>query len=110
MKQSTELLLKTLGLRIKQARINKNFTQNEVADIIGKSRTAIEGAEKGKCTLETFVSILEALDLIDSIDLFLPEQPLSPIALAKAQGNIRKRATGHKAKVTHNKDEDDLEW
>ncbi len=110
MKNSTRSILKELGYRIKQARINKNFTQMELADIIAKSRTAIEGAEKGKCTLETFVSILVALDLTDSLKLFLPEQPVSPIALAKAQGRQRKRASGRKSKQNASTLDDALGW
>ncbi|MDQ7049003.1 MAG: helix-turn-helix transcriptional regulator [Enterobacterales bacterium] len=110
MNQITKTSLKQLGQRIKQARLNRNYTQMELADIIGRSRTAIEGAEKGKCTLETFVSILVALDLAENFVRFLPEQPISPIALAKAQGKQRKRASGIKCKETNAEQTDRLDW
>jgi len=106
----TKALLIELGHRIKQARINKNITQIELADIVGKSRTAIEGAEKGKCTLKTFVSLLVALDLTDNLALFLPEQPISPVMLAKSQGKQRKRASSRKGKQTQTMPENDIGW
>ncbi len=84
MNERADILLEMLGQRLKQTRLNADRTQQEVADIIGMSRTAIEGAEKGKCNLSTFVSILLALDATDQLDLFLPEPPPSPVLLAKA--------------------------
>lgn len=95
MNNKTDLLLEQLGQRIKQARLNTNQTQQEVADLIGKSRTAVERAEKGKSNMETFVSIMVALNLEEQLlNSFLPEPPPSPVALAKAVGNKRKRASG----------------
>ncbi|MCP4271754.1 MAG: helix-turn-helix transcriptional regulator [Gammaproteobacteria bacterium] len=104
-------LLESLGMKLKQARLNANRTQKEIADIIGMSRTAIEGAEKGKCTLSTFVNILVALDIDDQLDSFLPESPPSPVLLAKALGNKRKRASS--AREENNQvypAKDDLGW
>ncbi|MCH8819527.1 MAG: helix-turn-helix transcriptional regulator, partial [Acidobacteria bacterium] len=51
MNEKTVTLTSVLGNRLKQTRLNVDLTQQQVADIIGKSRTAIERAEKGKCTL-----------------------------------------------------------
>jgi len=110
MNEMTAASLKTLGERIKLARINRDFTQKQLADIIGRSRTAVEGAEKGKCTLETFVSLLVALDLTDSLDLFLPQQPISPISLSKAQGRQPKRASGKRRNKISIDQNDDLGW
>ncbi len=101
------ILLEKLGNRLKQTRINANLTQSQLGDIIGKSRTAIERAEKGKCNLNTFVRILIALDADEQLDLFLPEPAPSPVLLAKAKGKQRKRASSSKSK--HNP-EDNLEW
>ncbi len=105
--RKTEVLLEKLGNRLKQTRINANLTQNQLGDIIGKSRTAIERAERGKCNLNNFVSILLALGADDQLDLFLPEQPPSPVLLAKAKGKTRKRASSRKGKINN---EDNLEW
>jgi len=109
MKNTLEILvlLEKLGSRLKQTRINANLTQAQLGDIIGKSRTAIERAEKGKCNLNTFVSILVALDADEQLDLFLPEPPPSPVLLAKAKGKQRKRASARKQNKIS---EDNLEW
>ena len=101
------LLLEELGKKLKLTRINANLTQSQLGDRIGKSRTAIERAERGKCNLDTFVRILVALNVDEQLDLFLPEPAPSPVLLAKAKGKQRKRASSRK----NNKiDEDNLEW
>lgn len=53
MNERASRLLETLGNRLKLARLNADYTQQELAEIIGISRTAVEGAEKGKCNLAT---------------------------------------------------------
>ena len=107
MKKQINQLIEDLGSRLKHTRINANLTQNQVADIIGKSRTAIERAEKGKCNLHTFISILVALDADEQLDLFLPKPAPSPVLLAKARGKQRKRASNQK---TDSDNKDNLEW
>ncbi len=103
----TTHLVDELGNRLKQTRINASLTQSQLADIIGKSRTAVERAERGKCNLNTFVSILVALDADGQLALLLPESPPSPVLLAKAKGKQRKRASARKHEESH---EDNLEW
>ncbi len=87
-------LTEELGERLKQARLNKNLTQQDIAEHSGLSRRAVINAEKGKATLEAFVAILMALGLAEQLNLFLPPQPISPIQLAKLQGEKRQRASG----------------
>lgn len=110
MNEKTNLLLEMLGERLQQTRIKLALTQQEVADIIGKSRTAIERAEKGKCNLSTFVSILVALDAADQLDLFLPETPPSPVLMAKAKGEKRQRASRTRKGKPAPADKDGLGW
>lgn len=110
MNERTSDVLFTLGERVKQVRLAADLTQNQVADIIGKSRTAIERAEKGKCTLDTFVSILVALGVDNQLDIFLPEPSPSPILLAKTQGKKRLRASGVDRKDQNAHNEDELGW
>lgn len=98
MKETSNSLLEMLGNRLKQARLNADFSQQAVADRIGKSRTAIEGAEKGRCHLTTFVEILVTLGADDQLDGFLPEPLPSPVLLAKMKGKQRQRASSAWAK------------
>ncbi|HEY7772701.1 MAG TPA: helix-turn-helix transcriptional regulator [Marinagarivorans sp.] len=83
-----------LGERLRQARLNRNLTQSEVAGLAGVARKTVLNAEKGKAQLETFIAILIALDLTVQLDVFLPAQQVSPVQLAKLQGKKRQRASG----------------
>lgn len=83
-----------IGERLKQARLNQNLTQSEVAKSAGVARKTVMNAEKGRIQLTNMMAIMIALDLTDQIDLFLPEQQISPLQLAKLQANRRQRASG----------------
>jgi putative transcriptional regulator len=83
----------TLGRRIKQARLNENLTQSDLAAKAGVSRTAVTYVEQGKSTLETTIAVLMALGLTEQLDLFIPEQSISPIQFSKLQGKQRQRAS-----------------
>ena len=111
MKDKVQYAIESLGSRIQQARLQTNLTQLELADLIGMSRTAIEGAERGKCTLTTFVKIMDALNVLGQLENFLPVQAPSPVMLAKAKGKVRQRASRTK-KGTYAISEnlDDLDW
>lgn len=94
--KSASTITEALGERLKQARLNSDQTQAEVAELAGIARKTVSNAEKGKAQLEVFVAILVALNLTDQLDLFLPEQNVSPIQLAKLQGKKRQRASGQR--------------
>ncbi len=104
--KSAGAIAEELGERLKQARLNQNKTQTEVAEIVGVSRKTIINAEKGKAQLDVFVAILQALELVEQLDRFLPPQPISPIQLAKLQGQQRQRASGQRSQS----EEENLEW
>ena len=93
---SASSIAEELGERLKQARLNQNLTQAEVAESVGVSRRQVLNAEKGKAQLEVFVAILLALNLTGHLELFLPKQQISPLQLAQLQGRQRQRASGQK--------------
>ena len=93
---SAAAIAEELGERLKQARLNQNLTQAEVAESVGVSRKQVINAEKGKAQLEMFVAILLALNLTGHLELFLPKQQISPLQLAQLQGRQRQRASGQK--------------
>jgi len=82
-----------LGQRLKRARLNADITQAELAKRTGLNRRTILNAEKGKAQLENFIAILATLGLTDRLNMFLPDQQLSPLQLAKLKGRERKRAS-----------------
>jgi putative transcriptional regulator len=85
---------KELGQRIKQQRLNKDYSQKNIAMRAGISITAVQGAEKGETTLLTMIKIFRALGTLDQLEKFLPEPTISPITLSKLKGRERKKASG----------------
>lgn len=104
--KSASAIAAELGERLKQARLNHDLTQAEVAELAGISRKTVLNAEKGNVQLTILIAIMAALNLLEQLDLFLPKQDISPIQLAKLQGKKRQRASGHRK----NNIEDLAEW
>ena len=100
------LIAEELGNRLKQARLNADLTQVEVAKRAGLSRKAVLNAEKGSAQLEVFLAILQVLNLLDQLNNFLPVQEISPLQLAKLKGKKRRRASGQNSSSA----EDLAEW
>lgn len=93
--QSPAALAHGLGERLKQARLNANLTQADVAARSGVSRKVLINAEKGKVQLESLIAIMLSLNLGQHLDAFLAAPEISPLQLAKLQGKQRQRASGH---------------
>jgi transcriptional regulator with XRE-family HTH domain len=105
---NNEVILKTLGMQIRQMRLNKNLTQIQLAQSAGVSRSAISQLEnKGIGTMNSFVQILRALEKIEILNYFITEAPVSPIQIAKLRGKTRQRASGN-VKTAERKE--DSEW
>ena len=96
---SPSAICKEMGQRIKRARLNANLTQNDIAGRAGLSVTAVQSVEGGNAMLESVVSVLVALNMIDQINHFIPEQEISPLQLAKLKGKKRQRASGPTKKI-----------
>jgi len=94
---SNEAILRTLGERVGQQRLNKDISQMALAKRAGVARIVVQRLEGGRgCTLESLIRILRALDLVQQLDALLPEPGLSPIQLAKLKGRERQRASGRR--------------
>jgi transcriptional regulator with XRE-family HTH domain len=105
---SNEAILQTLGLQIKQMRLNKNLSQIQLAKLSGLSRSAISQLEnKGMGTMNSFIQILRTLEKIEILNHFITEAPVSPIQIAKLHGKTRKRASGN---MPASERKEDSEW
>ncbi|MBU4555380.1 MAG: helix-turn-helix domain-containing protein, partial [Actinobacteria bacterium] len=82
-----------LGARLRQARLNADLTQAEVASRAGLGRRTVLNAEQGRVQLENLVAIHASLDLVNQLNVFLPVQEISPLQLAKLKGRERQRAS-----------------
>jgi transcriptional regulator with XRE-family HTH domain len=95
---------------IKQIRINKNISQQEIADTAGLDRTTISRMESGRAVnLLTLVQVLRALDRLDLFDVFKTQEVVSPIKLLKEQEKKRKRA-GKSENVVREVPKEDYNW
>lgn len=89
---------RVLGERIKNLRLRKDLTQEEVANRTGLSLSPIKSLEKGQGKISTAVAVLKVLGSLEALDAFIPEPPISPIQIAKMQGKKRQRSSGSRAK------------
>jgi putative transcriptional regulator len=98
---NNQAILRVLGERAGQQRLNKDVSQMELAKRAGVARIVVQRLEGGRgCTLESLIRILRALDLLQQLDSFLPEPGLSPLQLAKLKGRERQRASGQRHRLT----------
>ena len=68
-----ENILTELGERLELTRIEKGFTQAELANNSGVSKRTIERIEAGKSAqLSSLIRILRALNLLDAIETGIP--------------------------------------
>lgn len=85
----SEVLIE-FGARIRLARIEKNLTQQMLADRSGLNRSTIRDLENGhSVNLMSLMQLLRSLELLERLDQLLPGSDQSPV-LAKLQ-NERKR-------------------
>lgn len=107
---SDEAILGELARRLRQARLDRNWTQQELAHRTGLSRRTLQKAEEsGHMTLLTLIAILRGLDLLGQLDTFLPDAPWSPIQLAQLQGRTRQRAS-HPRSRTGSSEQQESGW
>ena len=88
-----ETILKELGKRIAQHRLNNELTQADLAREAGIAKRTIERIETGKSTqTSTFIRVLRVLELLDNLNNLIPESNPHPMGLLKHNGKQRKRA------------------
>ena len=87
-------ILKELGQTLKTIRLQKNITQEEMAQKAGLNRMTIGKIEKGEpSSFLTFIQILRALDKLELLNNFTTVPTISPIQMAKLQKKSRQRAS-----------------
>jgi Predicted transcriptional regulator with C-terminal CBS domains len=83
---SDEALLQELGHRIARLRLERNLSQAQLAEQAGISKRTLERLEAGAAAtqLSLFLRVLRQLDLLERLELLLPEPQPSPLAPAGA--------------------------
>jgi len=73
---------KELGERLKNRRLDLNISQEKAAELSGLSRRTITAIENGEgCTLTSLIALLRGLNSLDTLDGFLPDPGISPMAM-----------------------------
>ncbi len=91
---SDKAIIRDIGKRLKQIRLNKNITQQELSQKSGVHRTTISKMETGQqVSLLTLIQVLRGLGELQRLENIIPEEIVSPIQLASLQGKKRKRAS-----------------
>ena len=101
---SDNAIVTELATQVKQMRLNRNFSQAQLAKVTGLDRVTISRFENGRAaTLLTVVQILRALEKLEVLNEFEQVQEISPMAVAEAQEKYRKRASKIKVVKTTKK-------
>ncbi len=102
-------ILKEICKTLKQLRVNKNVSQQHLAELTGLNRVTISRLESGRAAnLVTIVQILRALNELDMLSPFFKAPEISPILMWKVQEKQRHRA--YTAKPSKETDRPESEW
>jgi putative transcriptional regulator len=91
-------VLAELGSRLERHRLERNWTQAELAAEAGVGQATVQRAERGQSVqMTSMIKLLRALELLAGLDLAIPESIDLPIArLEREQRGRRRRARGRR--------------
>lgn len=90
-----DAILAELGRRLMATRLERNLSQEQLAEEAGVSKRTVERIEGGEpVKLPSFIRLLRTLDLAEGLERAVPEPLPSPIEQLKLQGRRRRRASG----------------
>ena len=102
---SNTAIIGLIGKYVKQQRLDKNITQEQVAEDAGVNRWTVGKIERGdSITLLSLIQILRALDLLNVFEKFQYERKISPIEMVKFE------STKIRARGKNTTDKDKSEW
>jgi len=99
-----------IGQRIDQLRLERNITQQQLADEIGVSRVSYRQLAKGAAKFENIIAALRALGRLDLIEQFIPETTFSPMAQLKSKGKQPQRASSQRDETANDQNKKELDW
>ncbi|MCX6158983.1 MAG: helix-turn-helix transcriptional regulator [Ignavibacteriae bacterium] len=95
---SDAAIIKEIGKRLKQIRLNQNLSQEKLSLLSGIDRITISRMESGRpVTSLTLIQVLRALNKLEILNAFRQEPEISPIKLLKLQEQQRKKASSKRS-------------
>ena len=83
---SSEAICSELGTRCRLVRLTRNLTQQQLADMTGASLSSVRRFEaKGQCSLDLWVKIAHALQMVQQLEPLFMQQAASIAELEKQQ-------------------------
>ena len=103
---SSSVIESAMCERIEAIRLSRNITQTALAKLAGVSRSTLTRLARGDTgiSLDSFIRIMQALDLHTHLETLLPDPSISPLQRLEKKGKQRQRARPKKAQST------DWEW
>lgn len=96
-------ILKEIGSRLEQLRLDRNIIRSDLAEQAGVSRNTIERAEAGNSVqLLNLIRICRALGIINRFESVFPIPTPSPIQQLMLQDKKRRRASKKRSEQTGN--------
>jgi transcriptional regulator with XRE-family HTH domain len=90
-----ETILTEIGARIALRRLERQLTQAQLAEQAGVAKRTVERIEAGaSAQMSSLIRLFRVLELLPGLDLLLPQNQPSPMALLKNKGKMRQRASG----------------
>lgn len=97
---SSEAIMEALFDRLEEIRLSRNISQANLAAEAGVSRSTITRLARGEnISVDSFVRIMQALDLTDNLAALLPNPTIRPVERVRMAGSERVRASS-KRKTT----------
>lgn len=94
-------ILKEIGNRLEQLRLNRNLIRTDLAEHAGISRNTIERVEAGDSVQSiNLIRLCRALGILGRFEAVFPPPALSPIDQLKLQGKNRRRASKKRSETT----------
>jgi transcriptional regulator with XRE-family HTH domain len=83
-----------IGATLMQLRLAQNISQEELAETAGVSVRTLRRLEAGEgCALDTFIRLLQALDLAGHLRTLLPEPGIRPAERMVREAKVPQRAS-----------------
>jgi transcriptional regulator with XRE-family HTH domain len=102
-------VLAALGRRLAEHRLERNWTQAELAAVAGVGQATVQRAERGESVqMTSMVKLLRALELLGGLDAAVPESIELPIARIERERRTRRKRA--RARRDHDADTRSRPW